>query len=340
MIIDYLLADTFGTHIGKYSKRLKITQGKTTLVEAPLLHLKAVYVTERGVSISADAISACCERGIPIHYMDALGRNYATVYSSGLTGTVRTRRMQLEAYYTERGFCFAKSIALAKLHNQASTLKYLAKNRAESDPDAYHELKLCAGDIVDCIADVDRVDPAPIETVRDTLMGYEGSAGAIYWNAVRLVIPPDYKWRKRHGRGAIDAINSLLNYGYGILYSRVEQAIVLAGLDPYAGFLHADRPGKPSLTLDLVEEFRQVAVDRVVWGLANRGYKVHQHGDGRLTEATRKDYAEKILHNLGRTYRYEGKKVALRIIMQTQARHLAAYLRGDRESYDGFKGSY
>jgi CRISPR-associated protein Cas1 len=77
-------------------------------------------------------------------------------------------------------------------------------------------------------------------------------------------MPEQYDWPGREGRGAQDPLNSLLNYGYGILYGQVEQAIILAGLDPYAGFLHADRPGKPSLTLDLIEEFRQVAIDRVV----------------------------------------------------------------------------
>src|SRR5204862_398077 len=75
----------------------------------------------------------------------------------------------------------------------------------------------------------------------------------------------------REGRGATDPLNAALNYGYGILYAQVERALLLAGLDPYAGFLHADRPGKPSLVLDLIEEFRQAVVDRTLIGQVNRG---------------------------------------------------------------------
>jgi CRISP-associated protein Cas1 len=341
MIVEYLIADTFGTYIGKYSKRLKITQNGNTLSEAPLLHLKAVYIASSGVSISADAVAACCEGGIPIHYMDSLGRNYATLYSSGLTGTVITRRAQLAAYHDKRSFIFAQTITLAKLHNQAATLKYLAKNRKESQPDVYQELHLYAGDLLDCSAQLETIAANYIDTtVRDMLMGIEGNAGRIYWEAVRTVIPAEYNWLTRHGRGATDPVNSLLNYGYGILYSRIEQAITLAGLDPYAGFLHADRPGKPSLVLDLIEEFRQVAVDRVVWGLVNRNFSVEQNNDGKLTDETRHIFAEKILEHQHANFRYDGKKVPLRIIIQTQARKLAAYLRGDNTEYNGFKATY
>lgn len=340
MIVEYLTADTFGTHIGKYSKRLKITQNGETLAQAPLIHLRAVYITERGVSISADAVAACCEQGIPIHYMDSSGKNYATIYSSGLTGTVRTRRAQLEAYHDKRGFWFIQALFHAKLHNQAATLKYLAKNRKESEPDVYHMLRLSAGDMLDSQARIEGIQPTHVDDVRAMMMGIEGQASKLYWEAVRNIIPSDYGWAKREGRGATDPINSLLNYGYGILYSRIEQAITLAGLDIYAGFLHADRSGKPSLVLDLIEEFRQVAVDRVVWGLANRHFKVLQENDGKLTEDTRKIFAEHILNHQHVCFRYEGQKVPLRIIIQSQARVLAAFLRGDRSDYVGFKATY
>ena len=340
MITEYLIADTFGTHIGKYSKRLKITQGGETLSQAPLLHLKAVYIVERGVSISADAVAICAQQGIPIHYMDALGRNVASLYTSGLTGTVKTRRAQLKAYDEEAGYHFAMAITHAKIHNQATTIKYLAKNRKESQPDVYRELHLCAGEILDCTAQLDTLVPSPVSELRNILMGIEGNASRIYWSAVRQVIPEDYGWQQRIGRGAKDPVNSLLNYGYGILYTRIEQAITLAGLDPYAGFLHADRPGKPSLVLDLIEEFRQVAVDRVVWGLLNRNYTVEQHQDGRLCDEFRQDYAQKILDHQNATLRYDGKRVPLRIIIQTQARKLASFLCSDQAEYNGFKATY
>jgi len=127
------------------------------------------------------------------------------------------------------------------------------------------------------------------------------------------------------------------NYGYGILYSQVERALVLAGLDPYAGFIHADRPGKPSMTLDFIEEFRQPVVDRTVLGLANKGFEFKQGEDGMLAEDARRALAEKVIERLEESAeRYEGKKQALRVIIQRQARHLATFLRGERASYEPF----
>jgi CRISPR-associated protein Cas1 len=121
----------------------------------------------------------------------------------------------------------------------------------------------------------------------------------------------------------------------------VEQAIILAGLDPYAGFLHADRPGKPSLVLDLIEEFRQCIVDRTIIGLTNRHVPLEQDEEHLLTQETRRKVAEKVLERLdGSAEPYEGKRQVLRFILQSQARHLASFLRGDRDSYAPFVASW
>jgi CRISPR-associated protein Cas1 len=120
------------------------------------------------------------------------------------------------------------------------------------------------------------------------------------------------------------------------LYPAVERALVLAGLDPYAGFLHVDRPGKPSLVLDLREEFRQAAVDRTVFGLLNKGVKLELDEEGRLTDASRRTLAEKVLERLSSDERYAGKKYPLKMVIQMQARHLATFLRGDRAEYTPF----
>lgn len=168
-------------------------------------------------------------------------------------------------------------------------------------------------------------------------MDIEGNATRLYWAAVRLILPPEYGWTKREGRGATDPINSLLNYGYGILYSQVERALVLAGLDPYAGFVHVDRPGKPSLVLDVIEEFRQACVDRVVFGLANRHFEVAQNEQGQLSEETRRSYADHILKHLESQMYYQGKRYPLRHILQMQARQLARFLRGQTATYAPFK---
>src|SRR5205085_1591120 len=120
---------------------------------------------------------------------------------------------------------------------------------------------------------------------------------------------------------------------YAILYSQVERAILLAGLDPYAGFLHEDRPGKPSLSLDLVEEFRQPVVDRAVFALLNQRVPLAQDETGRLDEVSRGLLARRVLERLEGEERYDGRKLRLRSIVQRQARRLAVWVRGDGGVY-------
>jgi CRISPR-associated protein Cas1 len=160
-------------------------------------------------------------------------------------------------------------------------------------------------------------------------MGIEGQCGYLYWQAIGLVIPEEYGWTGRRKRHATDPVNCLLNYGYGILYGEVQNALVIAGLEPYAGLLHTDRPGKPSLTLDLIEEFRAPIVDRTVVGLVNRNYQVEFDANGKLEREFRKGYAEHILSRLNAQGTYEDKRFQLRSIIQLQARKLAAAMRGE-----------
>ncbi len=339
MIVENLIITEYGSFVGKHSERLQVTRGGDIVQEAPLLHLRSVLINSRGVSISADAVEVCAERGIPLHFLDSSGRCLASLYSAGLGATILTRRAQLEAANDQRAVHFIHAITSAKIHNQSATIKYMAKNRSD-EPDLQQELRLRADEIMDFTAQLDPVSVEEMETFRASVMGIEGSAARLYWNTVRLVLPDDYDWQQRIGRGASDPVNSLLNYGYGILYSQIEQAIILAGLDPYAGFLHADRPGKPSLVLDLIEEFRQIAVDRVVFGLVNRNYDIEQDDHGKLTLECRRGFAAKTLHHLDSLVRYSGKKYPLRGVIQMQARALAGYLRQERPSYEAFRSSW
>lgn len=333
-VVEHLYADQFGSFIGKYSERLKITHNGQTLQQAPLLHLKSVTVANAGIGISSDAIAACCERGIPIILLDAAGAVYASIYASGLVGTVQTRREQLLAFYDDRRAHLALAFSTAKVRNQAATLAYWARNRRDAHPADAEQLLQAARDVR---AYADQMADLPWdESLYDRLMGFEGQAARLYWQAARLLAPAEYRFEGRIGRGAADPLNSLLNYGYGILYAQVERAIILSGLDPYAGFLHADRPGKPSLVLDLIEEFRQIVVDRPVFGLAARRYTVAQDDAGRLAADTRRDFAGKILKQLDSSARYDGERPPLRHIIQRQARQIAAYVRGERDAYIPF----
>jgi len=339
-IIRHLIVDQYGAFVGKHSGRLRVTRqkdGKTTkLVEAPLIHLEGVLVTGRGVGLSADAVQVCSQEGIPIHFLDSRGRPYAALYSAGLTGTVLTRREQLLAYNDRRGLSLAKAFATGKIRNQAGFLRYAAKYRREADPQLYQTLREGAGQVLKHTDELERIKATCVDQARFELLSAEGRAAQEYWAALKQVVPEHYAWPGRKTRGAGDPINNALNYGYGILYGAVERALVLAGLDPYGGFIHADRPGKPSLVFDLIEEFRQVVVDRTIFGLANKGVALDLNDKGLLAEKPRRTIAEKVLGRLEAAERYERKRQPLRVILQSQARHIATFVRGDRPAYPPF----
>ncbi len=341
-IIQHLVVETFGKHVGKYQERLRVTDIKTGAkeIDAPLLHLEDVLIGSRGISISADAIAACTERGIPINFLDGHGTPFAALYSAGLTGTVLTRRAQLQAANDGRGRAAAAAFCTGKLRNQANLLRYMAKYRKEAAPDVYDELRRLATEVLDHVSEIERLNGGTADEVRFELLSAEGRGAQRYWEGFRLLLKDSYDWPGRQTQGATDPINAALNYGYGILYGQVERGAVLAGLDPYAGFLHVDRSGKPSLVLDLIEEFRAAVVDRALLGIINKGSALALDDRGRLAEPTRKLIAERVFERLDSPVRYAGKQNTLRTVVQTQARHLAVYLRGDRPAYEPFVANW
>jgi CRISP-associated protein Cas1 len=331
-----LIVEGRGMFLGKHQGRLRVTHGQKMVTEVPLIHLTHVLIIDNGVSVSSDVIRVCSEEGIPVHFLTSRGSAVASLYSAGLTGTVLTRRAQLLAYENVTGVMLAKAFVAGKLENQANLLRYMAKYRKETDLALHEEMMLVAIETRDYLHELEQLKAERIEIVREQILSVEGRASQRYWSIIARIVPAELEWPGRETRGATDRFNSALNYGYGILYSQVEQALVLAGLDPYGGFLHADRPGKPSLVLDLIEEFRQTVVDRTIIGMANKHIAIEQDEDHRLTETTRKKIAEKVLERLESSELYEKKRQALRFILQSQARHLALFVRGERDAYEPF----
>ena len=254
---------------------------------------------------------------------------------------MRTRRAQYAAYDDRRGVDLAAAFAQGKILNQSRLLKYLAKSRKKKAPQTYQALRETADAVEEHTAQIKTWRKTArkhgLDEYRAHLLSIEGRAARCYWDGVRAIVPEALHWPGRRGRGASDPVNSALNYGYGILYGQVERAVLLAGLDPYAGFIHVDRPGKPSMVLDLIEEFRAPVVDRVVWGMIGLNIPLEVDEQGRLSQATRRALAERVLERLEEsTERYERKRHKLRWILQMQARHVASYARGDRAKYQPF----
>ena len=331
-----LIVEGRGTFVSKHQGRLRVSREQKMVSEVPLIHLERVIIVDNSVALSSDVVRVCSEEGIPIHFLSSRGRAIASLYSAGLTGTVLTRRAQLLAYENEKGVATAKAMIAGKLENQGNLLRYIAKYRKETEPTLHEELMLIALETRDYLHELELLTADKVEYIREQLMSVEGRAAQKYWHAVGRIIPADLQWPGRVTQGATDPFNSILNYGYGILYGQVEQALTLAGLDPYGGFLHADRPGKPSLVLDLIEEFRQPIVDRAVIALVNKRLIIEQDEDARLLETTRMKIIEKIRERIESTEMYEKKRQTLRYILQNQARHLACFLRGEREQYNPF----
>lgn len=333
-IVEDLVVADYGAFVGLHGKRLRVTVKGEKLLDAPLIHLRSVQILTRSASLSASALAACCEAGIPVHFVDAFEGNYATVLSPKLTTVITTRRDQLDALHNSIGIDIARRLGAGKIKSQAANLRYLARRQPD---DIRYELEQTGIDLLVYADRVATIEADTIADVRATLMGFEGQCARMYWGAIGLLIPDDYAWTGRTGRHATDPVNCLLNYGYGILYGEVQNALVIAGLEPYAGLVHTDRPGKPSLTLDLIEEFRAPIVDRTVVGLVARHYDVCFEEDGRLEREFRKNYAEHILRRLNAQGVYQQKRYQLRSIIQLQARALAAALRGE-QVYQAYTG--
>lgn len=325
-----LILSGYGLFLGKKSERLIVRKGKDVVYQFPLFRLHEVVVGSRGVSMSTDLIEELCERGIRLSLLDSTGKPYALVTSPMLTATVQARREQILAFQDRRGLLFARAVVAGKVRNQERLLRYFAKYLKQSDPERFAAVEGIARALRGQALRAKQVDAACIDEGRQTLMGIEGSAGRQYWDGVKTILAGRAEFMGRVHRGATDEVNSLLNYGYGILYSQVWGAVLNAGLEPFAGFLHVDRPGKPSLVLDLTEEFRQPIVDRCVIAHVNLGEPIRIQ-EGFLDLDTRRAIGEKVMGRLMATEKYRGKEYQVRSIIQMQARQLARVLRGDGE---------
>jgi CRISPR-associated protein Cas1 len=337
-----VVVDGYGAFVGKKSERLVVRGRDGECLEVPFHDVERVTIATSGASLSSDAVQACCEEGIQLDFLSSNGHPYAKVTSPTLTATIVTRREQLLAYYDERGVAVVTAIVTCKIRNQANLLKRLARSRRETNADLYNAIRDAATRLEAILVEVTSkagatmaaksgpsaiATAAPIDGLRASFLSAEGRAGHIYWDLVGRLVDGKVDFPGREHRGAADPLNAMLNYGYGILYQQVWGAILLAGLEPFAGFLHVDRPGKPSLVLDFVEIFRQPVVDRAILASLGKGFTPEVDADGRLDQATRRKVAERVLGRLEDTETYGGKKQRVRNIIQMEARALATTLR-------------
>ena len=162
---------------------------------------------------------------------------------------------------------------------------------------------------------------------RNEMMGLEGAVSNEYFKALQSFIPEDFMFMGRFRRPAPDVVNVMLNYGYGILYSLVRNAISRSSLNPYKGVLHASYKDQEALVYDLIEEFRQPVVDRVVITMLGRRQVSHtdyssQDGACKIEEGFKKNFADEVLSKLDSYTVYNGRKERYGRIIQLQAQRL------------------
>jgi CRISPR-associated protein Cas1 len=334
-----LVVDGFGKFLGRKGETIVVREEGKIVQRLQPSQLDQVIISGKGY-VSTDALELLASHGVDVLLVNLRGEVLARLSPPEMR-TVSTRREQYEAYKDERGVKIAKEIIRSKLRNQASFLASLAKKRVETDAPVAAELHSASGALAQKAEEVGEVSGGRVDEVRERIMGIEGEGASVYWGALAKTLGPGWGFPGRTGRYAEDPINALLNYGYGILLGECLRAIHYAGLDPYGGFLHADRPGKPSLALDLMEEFRAQVVDRVVFGLATKRVLSppdFETVDGvcRLKDQARREVLVRLLEKLESEVRYREMRIRWSDLILYQARLLAKFLRGEVERYEGF----
>ncbi|MEM3574808.1 MAG: CRISPR-associated endonuclease Cas1 [Candidatus Bathyarchaeia archaeon] len=324
-----LILDDFGIFLGRKRERFLIRKGDQKK-ELPADEVESIILASEAVNVSASALRLAISKNVQVVFARYGGWPYAILMPTALSGSVRARREQFAAYSDRRGVELAKAFVAGKLSNQANLLKLLAKNRRQTQPglaDRLHE----AGQRIDEVRiSIRGLEADRIDDCRLRLMNEEAEGARIYWDAIRAILPEGFRFPGRETKGAKDPINSMLNFGYQVvLFPEVWKAISYAGLDPYAGYLHADRPGKPSMVLDLMEEFRQQVVDRAIWALvaksAIRPEDVGMGSEGLPKEVLRL-LASELEGRLASRAAFGDRQGELRSFIHSQARAIARFL--------------
>ncbi len=308
---------------------------------APLHMLEGVVGFGRA-GASPALLAACAEAGIALSYLEPNGRFLARV-EGRRTGNVLLRRTQYRvADDPARQVPIVRGIVAAKAANQRAVVRRALRDHGDSMPAPAGEALAAAERR---LTDVARRTVATAEV--DVLRGLEGEAAQVYFACFGSLIrveDPAFRFGTRSRRPPLDRINALLSFLYAMLGHDCRSALEAHGLDPQVGFLHADRPGRASLALDLMEELRPVLADRLALSLVNRrqvaagDFVMEEAGGVRLTDEARKRvlvaWQERKRDEL--RHPFLGETVMLGLVPFLQAQLLARHLRGDLDGYPAF----
>ena len=262
--IMQLIINTWGTYVHVKDELFEVTLTKDGTKEKH--HFASQKVTSismsKGAAISTDAIILAMKNNIDILVFEYDGMPVGRFWHSKPGSTSRIRKQQLEASLNKTGVVWIKKWLSAKLGNQVDFLKRLKNHRPANEELIQEKID----GILVLKVKIEETEADKIDTVDATFRGWEGTAGRLYFQTLSLLLAERYQFAGRSFRPAIDPFNAFLNYAYGVLYSRVEKALVVAGIDPYVGFMHRDDYNMKSMVFDFIEPYRTYA-DEVVFKL-------------------------------------------------------------------------
>ncbi|MBK1988806.1 type I-D CRISPR-associated endonuclease Cas1 [Sphaerospermopsis aphanizomenoides BCCUSP55] len=320
-------ADSF---IGKVDERIHVKFEKKTIIDVAFIKLDGVVVLGRS-TVSPAVVSELMERHIPLSFIDERG-HYLGQLQPEMSGNIFVRKAQWQAAgNTTQSVHVVQGFVRGKLKNYR---QLLVRRQREADN-------------LDLSADVTRLENviAAIDKTEsiDSLRGLEGAGSAFYFGCFnQLIRNSNFEFTKRVRRPPTDPVNSLLSFGYSLLRHDIQAAVNLVGFDPYLGYLHFDRYNRPSLALDLMEEFRPLVVDSLVLTLLNKQFLKPEDFISEplsnavsLTPEGRKIFLTNYEKKKQSEFKHPvmGKKCTYRESFELQARLLAKYLMGITEKY-------
>ena len=305
--MQHLIVNNYGLFLGLKSARVVIKKERKVIKEIALSRIKTIQVLSKGITLSSDLITACGARGIKIFFNTF--NSFMALHTLYEHKSVVVRQNQMIGCQTQKGLELSRELILGKLKNQRATLLYssrsfendMKKETIEFFNHSIYRLK------------------NQKNLSKEFILGIEGSCASYYFEFLKQNNLLLGGFEARYKRGASDITNSALNYGYAILFNFIYKACINAGLEPYMGVLHSIRSAKPSLVLDIMEEYRSFVVDRNI--IKNR-FKLQK---AKNFESVKRDIAASILNTLEKKYKYNHKKLTLQSIIQRQVYKISGY---------------
>ncbi len=209
-------------------------------------------VIYKGVIISSDAIALAVENSIDLVIMDKIGKVKARMWSPKISSIATIRRKQLQFTFSEQAVKWIKEILQEKIKNQTALLMAFYPEEIQ----LARRFDIVINKLTDYKQKIASAKGDLIPEVAHSLRGWEGAANRQYFYAINLILPEKYHFESRSQHPAKDVFNAMLNYAYGILYNKIEAALIRAGIDPYIGVLHREEYNRPVLTFDIIEKYR------------------------------------------------------------------------------------